>query len=612
MAETWQGIAARKQRQRADRIPSQWKLSPSHIPAESRTNLLSVPRECGLLSDQELDITENYDASALVAALSSGKLKAVDVTTAFCKRAAIAHQLTNCLTEIFFDDAITRAKQLDDEVNNSGSPTGPLHGLPISLKDTFKVKGYDASIGAAALCFKPAETNSALVDLLLQQGAVLYCKTNIPLTLAALDSHNNVFGRTLNPANTALTAGGSSGGEGALIAMRGSPLGIGTDVGGSIRIPAMCNGLVGVKPSHGRVPYAGQEAGSLPGSSKLGIEATAGPIARTVRDCELLLDVVGDASPWLFDPDVLPHSWTQQLPLLPPPSSRPTKPLRIGIMRTDGHTLPLPPIANLMEEISHHLRHPPLPFWHPIEVIDLDLSPLGPKCLKTFNGVMSLDGANYWFDLLAQTSEPLSPWLQNRLKRRPAKTLDQVRDLKAQISALQTQFLNVFKEDGGYWLPSSPPSSSPPTDPSNPNTNQKAKAPRSLDLILCPPAPHPTPPIDSWNTTNYTSLFNLLDLPAGVLPVRPLLPQDLQAEFPDQGLPGPLNGWDAINRELWTQRGDRGVWLGGMLCVQVVAPKLMERRLVQGMRVLEGVLGPMGRSGERGEGLRSEGGRSKL
>ncbi|KAI7295452.1 general amidase-like protein, partial [Hortaea werneckii] len=281
MPDTWRDIAARKQRERANRIPAQWKFPSSQIPAESRTNVLSVPRECGLLSDQELNITEDYDASALVVALTSGKLKAVDVTTAFCKRAAIAHQLTNCLTEILFDDAITRAKQLDDEMAKSGSPTGPLHGLPISLKDTFKVKGYDASIGAAALCFKPAETNSALVDLLLQQGAVLYCKTNIPLTLAALDSHNNVFGRTLNPANTALTAGGSSGGEGALVAMRGSPLGIGTDVGGSIRIPAMCNGLVGVKPSHGRVPYAGQEAGSLPGSSKLGIEATAGPIART-------------------------------------------------------------------------------------------------------------------------------------------------------------------------------------------------------------------------------------------------------------------------------------------------------------------------------------------
>ncbi|KAI7055522.1 amidase [Hortaea werneckii] len=607
MPETWQAIAARKQRERADRIPSQWKLPPAHMPAESRTNVLSVPRECGLLSQQELNITENSDASALVSALSSGQLKAVDVTTAFCKRAAIAHQLTNCLTEIFFDDAIARAKQLDDEMAKSGSPTGPLHGLPISLKDTFKVKGYDASIGAAALCFKPADTNSALVDLLLQQGAVLYCKTNIPLTLAALDSHNNVFGRTLNPANKALTAGGSSGGEGALVAMRGSPLGIGTDVGGSIRIPAMCNGLVGVKPSHGRVPYAGQEAGSLPGSSKLGIEATAGPIAKTVRDCELLLRVVGDASPWLFDPDVLPHSWTQQLPLLPPPSSRSptTQPLRIGIVRSDGHTLPLPPIATLMDEISHHLRttRPTSCQHQPIEVIDLDLSPLGPKCLKTFNGMMSLDGANYWFDLLAQTAEPLSPWLQNRLKRRPPKSLDQVRELKAQVSALQTEFLNVFREDGGYWIPSSSSSSSsssPSTDPSPEKGNGTT---RSLDLLLAPPAPHPVPPIDKWNTTNYTSLFNLLDLPAGVLPVRPLSTQDLRAEFsssPDGLMAEALNGWDKINRGLWTE-GDRRVWLGGMLSVQVVAPKLMERRLVEGMGVLEGVLGGLGRrKGEKG------------
>merc|ERR1712070_1090311 len=105
---------------------------------------------------------------------------------------------------------------------------------------------------------------------------------------------------------------------------------------------------------------------------------------------------------------------------------------------------------------------------------------------------------------------------------------------------------------------------------------------KSLDLILCPPAPHPIPPIDPWNTTNYTSLFNLLDLPAGILPIRPLSPQDLQAEFPPEGAPKPLNGWDAINRDLWTKAGDRGFMLGGMLSVQVVAPKLMERRLVEG------------------------------
>lgn len=103
----------------------------------------------------------------------------------------------------------------------------------------FKVRGYDSSLGLAALSFKPATENSVLVDLLLNSGAVLYCKTNVPQALMALDSHNNVFGRTLNPINTALTAGGSTGGEGALLAMRGSILGVGTDVGRSSQVPSV-------------------------------------------------------------------------------------------------------------------------------------------------------------------------------------------------------------------------------------------------------------------------------------------------------------------------------------------------------------------------------------
>ncbi|TKA24468.1 hypothetical protein B0A50_06625 [Salinomyces thailandicus] len=584
MPDTWRDIAARKQQERADRIPKEWRLPSAHKNG-SNGNVLDVPRKCGLLTTQELSITEDYDATALVAALTSRRLSSVDITTAFCKRAAIAHQLTNCLTEIFFEEAIARAKALDEQFTKTGKPIGPLHGLPISLKDSFKVKGYDASIGAAGLCFKPAETNSALVDLLLAQGAVLYCKTNIPLTLAALDSHNNVFGRTLNPANRLLTAGGSSGGEGALVAMRGSLLGIGTDVGGSIRIPAMCNGLVGVKPSHGRVPYAGQEAGSRPGSSKLGIESTAGPIAWNVRDCELLLKAIGEAEPWVFDPDVVPQAWSQQPSLARTgSSSKASQPLRVGVMRTEGHSTPLPAIQQLMDDVARQLQSPALPSWNAIEIVDVDASILGPQCLKTFNGVISIDGANYWFDLLAETGEPLSPWLQSRLKRRAPKSLDQVRDLKAQITRLQTEASSIWKESGGYWLTSD---------------SKANKGDRTLDIILCPVAPHPVAPIDRWNTTNYTSMFNLLDFPAGVLRVRDVSEADLTGELPQSP---PLNGWDKINRELWTDV-DRKVYLGSALSVQVVAPKLMDRKLVEAMGVLEKALRPLSLVNARGSRL---------
>ena len=369
---------------------------------KNRLDVLGVPRECGLLNQGELRITEEFDATALLSGLLNGLLKSVDVVTAFCKRAAIAQQLTNCLAETFFDDAITRARQLDEHLARAGKPIGPLHGLPISLKDTFKVKGYDASVGVAAFCFKPATTNSALVDLLLSLGAVLYCKTNVPQTMMALDSHNNVFGRTTNPANRHLTAGGSSGGEGALVAMRGSILGVGTDIGGSIRVPALCNGIYGVKPSHGRVPYAGQEGGALPGSNKLGIESTAGPIATSARDCELLLRIICDGMPAALDPDVLSQTWDQQ-PALQMYHSGPERRhgLRVGIVRTDGHVIPLPPIQRMIDDVARVLSTKSSHF----EVVDVDISALGPLCLKTFNGVMSTDGANTWLnrkDLLGQ------------------------------------------------------------------------------------------------------------------------------------------------------------------------------------------------------------------
>ncbi|KAF2162169.1 hypothetical protein M409DRAFT_69376 [Zasmidium cellare ATCC 36951] len=570
MANSWQAIAARKQQERTSRIPREWLLKEP--PFTYAPNAINIPRRCGLLTEHELSITENHDATSLLVELSKGTLTSEQVVTAFSKRAAIAQQVCNCLTEIFFEDAIARAKELDAYLKKNGRPIGPLHGLPISLKDGFKVRSYDASVGVAGLCFEPAATNSALVDLLLSLGAVLYCKTNIPLTMMALDSHNNVFGRTLNPAHHELTAGGSSGGEGALVAMRGSILGVGTDVGGSIRIPAACNNLYGVKPSHGRIPFAGQEGGQKPGSTKLGIEATAGPIATTTRDCAMFMRVIANGGPELFDPEVVAQGW-DQLALL----NTKQKPLRVGIARGDGHVKPLPPIAKLMDDVAQTLRAAP---GQAIEVMDVDVSPILSRCLKTFNGIMSIDGANAWFDHMEVTGEPLSPWLQGRLTRRPQKSLDEVRGLQAARTELQTTFLNVWKESGGYWL----------TDASEAHIGD-----RTLDALICPVAPHPIPPIDRWNTANYTAAFNLLDLSTGVVPVRAFDSQDLQGDIPSDK---PLNGWDKINRELWT-KVDKNVYLGSPLSVQVVTPRLTERRLVEAMGVIDAALQPLRTSGRR-------------
>lgn len=151
------------------------------------------------------------------------------------QRASVAQQALNCLTELFFDQAIDRAKFLDNEFQKTGRPVGPLHGLPVSLKDCFNVAGTDSTIGMTGYAFQPETKNSVMVDVLLRAGAVLYVKTNVPQSMMTPDTENFTFGRTRNPRSKYLTAAGSSGGLGALVAFRGSLVGIGTDAGGSVR-----------------------------------------------------------------------------------------------------------------------------------------------------------------------------------------------------------------------------------------------------------------------------------------------------------------------------------------------------------------------------------------
>lgn len=283
MTITWEQKAASKQASAYAKIPPEWRLPPA-ILQQALDNVLDIPRQCGLLTSQELSITEVYAATALRDELAAGKLSAIDVTTAFCKRAAIAQQLTSCLTETLFPEALERARTLDEHLQTTGEPMGPLHGLPISVKESFHIRGLPTSLGFISFLDRaPVENNSALVDILLAAGAVLYVKTNIPQTMMSGDSHNNVFGRVENPHRRGLTAGGSSGGEGALVALRGSVLGIGTDVAGSIRIPALCCGTFGFKPSIGRVPYAGQTGPGRPGM--VGIAPVAGPLCHSAPGC---------------------------------------------------------------------------------------------------------------------------------------------------------------------------------------------------------------------------------------------------------------------------------------------------------------------------------------
>ncbi|KAA8648150.1 hypothetical protein EYZ11_000538 [Aspergillus tanneri] len=472
---TWQEKAALKASQAAEKIPEKWRLPVSLVQSlKDATSVLDIPSKCGILTERESHITENYDATALLAKLASREFSSAEVTTAFSKRAAIAQQLTGCLTETFFDMALSRAQELDDHLAKTGQIVGPLHGLPVSLKESFSVTGIHTSLGYVSFLDQPPKSeNSTLVEILISAGAVLYVKTNIPQTMMTADSHNNVFGRVLNPHRLNLTAGGSSGGEGALLALRGSVLGIGTDIGGSIRIPALCCGVFGFKPSSSRVPYGGQTAAGHTGMTS--ILPVAGPLCHSIRDAELLLKLVFNSNAADLD-DVLGVPWA---------SPQQKSALTIGIMPEDP-LFPLhPPMQRTMKNVISKLEA----CGHYV----VDLSSQMPSLTEVANvsfRYFAMDPDQVALNNIRRSGEPFVPSLKSTYDLAadlPEPDLRQLLELNVVRKALIAQMRRVFTE-------------------------------KKLDLIVGPGYQSPAVPHDKYGMPIYTVICNLFNNPACVLP----------------------------------------------------------------------------------------------
>ncbi|KAG6844020.1 hypothetical protein H0H87_010588 [Tephrocybe sp. NHM501043] len=329
--DAWKITCSAKKSAQLASIPSEWIIAVDYL-SESCSDVLDVPAHCGLLSQRELEITEITDVALLLDRLHSGEWTSVEVTSAFYKRAIIAQQLTNCLTEIFIDRALERAKELDGILKKTGKPVGPLHGLPISLK------GYVSWVG------KYANSDCVLVEILYECGAVPFVRTNVPQTLMWGETYNHVFGRTTNPYNRKLTPGGSSGGEGALLAMKGSPLGVGTDIGGSLRIPSAFCGLYTLRPSYARLPYYGA-VNALEGQES--ISSVLGPMANSMSGVKIFTKAIIDTKPWIKDPLVLRKEWSESEYRLDGHGRG--QGLCFAIMWDNGVVQPHPPLRRAME-----------------------------------------------------------------------------------------------------------------------------------------------------------------------------------------------------------------------------------------------------------------------
>lgn len=280
----------------------------------------------------------------------------------------------NCLHEFFPETALEDACRLDTYFKTHKKPTGPLHGLPISLKDQFNIKNISTTMGYISHIDQPPTTESDLVLILRSLGAVLYCKTSVPTGLMSGETANNIIRYTWNPRNRHLSSGGSSGGEGALLALKGSPLGFGTDIGGSIRVPAAFNGIYGLRTSVGRVPYEGAD-NSMDGQST--VPSVVGPMAGSIGALRLAMKTVLGMEPWVYDPGSLPIPWRESVEekvrglLSGCGSGEGRGKMAFGIFEDDGIMRPHPPVlraVRLVREVLTKLGHEVAPPWHYMNV----------------------------------------------------------------------------------------------------------------------------------------------------------------------------------------------------------------------------------------------------
>ncbi|OQE43441.1 hypothetical protein PENCOP_c003G03547 [Penicillium coprophilum] len=482
---SWQSIVAEKKASIENSIPNDWKIEN----APSEDNLMDFPERCGILSPFDLEIT-SLSATELVDRLATGNLKAVDVTLSFCKRAAVAQQL-----------------------------------------------GTETSMGYVAWVGKRDETDSVLVQLLRQAGAIFYVKTSVPQTLMVCETVNNIIGRTVNPRNKNWSCGGSSGGEGAMIGIRGSVIGVGTDIGGSIRIPAAFNFLFGIRPSHGRLPYAGM-ANSMEGQET--VHSVVGPIAHSIPDLKLFIKSVLEEEPWKFDSKVIPLPWRQNEEEVIK-SKITYGGLNIATYHHDSVVLPHPPILrgidlvrSTLEKNGHNVFS-----WIPHE------HELG---VKLINKIYAADGCTDVYKNIHASGEPAISNIKDLLNPDlPKADVNEIWDVQLQKWHYQCAYLDKWRE-------------------------LEEKMGREIDAIIGPISPTAAIRHDQFRYYGYASIFNLLDFSSVVIPVTFAdKEKDLKkSNFQPMG---------KIDAEVQAEY-DPEAYHGAPVAVQVVGRRLSEERVL--------------------------------
>lgn len=439
-------------------------------------------------------------ASRMRAALDSGELTSAELVEAHLARIARLDGSLKAFTRVFAETARADARRLDDE-RRGGMVRGPLHGLPVTVKECFDIEGLATTAGITSRRTHRATRDAAMITLLRESGAVLLGRTNLSQTMLFSESRNPVYGQTANPWSLAHSPGGSSGGEASAVASGMSPLGLGTDIGGSIRSPATVTGVCGFKPGLDRLPSLGQFS-VLKGQEA--VRSVPGPIARTTEDLWLFLSALDPARMSSLDPRVPPLPWID-------PTSVEVSKLRIGYYSHDGVLAPSTAVERAVETAAEALRTLGC-------AVTLFTPPDVPSLFDDYLGAMSADGGETLHEALK--GDRVDPSLK------PLMALALVPDMGRQFLAgiaktfgeRRTQrLLDAVgaRSVGAYWKL---------TDRLRGYRSRLLAAMDSagVDIVLCPA--FATPALPHGMSKNFTAastpaiVWNAVQFPAGVIP----------------------------------------------------------------------------------------------
>ncbi|KLO85860.1 general amidase [Fusarium fujikuroi] len=521
----WQQVIAEKRRQRTRVISA---FVTENLPdKEDRRDAYKA-------------ITEVDDITILADKISSGKLRSEDVTLAYITRK------TNCLTEILFDDALEQAQELDAYYAKEKKTKGPLHGIPISLKDQFNVKCYDTTLGYTSKAFKPAHDDAVLVKILKKLGAVIICKTNLPQSIMWAETDNPLWGLTENPIIPGYTPGGSSGGESALIYSHGSLGGFGSDLGGSIRMPASMMGLYGFKPSSSRLPYGGVPV-STDGQEH--VPSSIGPLARSLSTIYHLTKGITLQEPWKQDCRCVPIPWRQSEYDMTVNSK-----LTIGVLYDDGVVKPHPSVVRVLAQAAAALAADghELVMWKP---------DLHAECIEVMDAYFTVDGGEDIRRDVEAGGEPFIPSVERLVNRGKPISVYEYWQLNKRKRELQQAYLEKWN-------------------------NTLSKKGKIVDAIIMPALPHAAVPHNTVKWVGYTKVWNLLDYTALVIPGGKVEARDLDALWDHE----PRNELDEWNTRLWEDNMQEMVKHHLPVDIQIVGRVLEEEKVLAVGKVLDDLL----------------------